>query len=119
MRMVAPEPPMFWAMPTCACASWLRPASPAQLLHDLDDLIDAGGADRMAACLQAAHGRDRQAPAQGDGPGRAQLDAAPALGKAAGLQRQHRHDAEGVVQLEKIDVVGSEAAWAKARRLER
>ena len=61
MITVAPLPPMFCAMPRRALGIWLAPGLAAQLLHDLDHLVDTGGADGMPPRLEPAHGADGDA----------------------------------------------------------
>lgn len=59
----------------------------AQLLHNLDDLVDTGRTNRMAASLQPAERGRWDAPSGEDVTVQAQPRALSTFGKTAGLQR--------------------------------
>src|SRR5690606_3946370 len=80
----------------------------------LDDLIDAGRADRVAACLEAAHRRQRQVAVDTDPALRAEPRAGARRREAGGLEAQDGHDRERIVQLEQAHV-----AMLRAGLLER
>ena len=69
----------------------LRVASlPAQLLDRLDDLVDAAGAHRVAARLEAAAGRTRQLACDPDIAFQRERHCLAVFNKAARLQRERR-----------------------------
>ena len=88
--ILEPLPPMFCAMPMVAPSTWLPSASAAQLLDDLDDLVHAGGAHRMAACFQPAAGGDWDAPIGANLAFNRQARSLPAWGKSGSFQARVR-----------------------------
>src|SRR3990172_3769872 len=80
-------------------------ASSLQLKGDLGHLIDPGGAPDFAPRLRAAEGEDGSRALPGNRPIAGQLPTLTALRVTCSLEGQCRVNAEGIVNLEQIDLV--------------
>ena len=87
----------------------VRASLAPQLHHRLHDLIHARRAHGVPAGLEPAHGVDGQAAISGQRARRGQFQGLAPGCEAAGLQRHRGHDAERIVQLEEVNIVGREA----------
>src|SRR5258708_16288237 len=88
----------------------VRPGLAPQLRGGLDDLVGAARPHRVAARLEAAAGRERDAAAAREAAVGGPLQGLPPRREAAGFEGQRGNDGEGVVRLEEIEILGSEAA---------
>ncbi len=88
----------------------IRSGLAAKLRRRLDDLIRAARSHRVSPGFQTPERRDRDAPPRRVAAVGRPLQGLAARGESTRFERQSGNDGERVVRLEKIDVLGLEAA---------